>query len=93
MLARWFLDVSFHATLLAFAAASLQPLRVAHCFKTLGSNRFDGLLACWVFVVWVVFYQIPSLKYALTRWLMDAVYSAFLKRILDFQYSYLPFDI
>ena len=29
LLARWSLDVSFHATFLVFAAASLQPLRCA----------------------------------------------------------------
>ena len=53
MLARWFLDVSFNATFLVFAAASL-PLIIAHCSKTLGSDRFDGLLVWWFFVVWLL---------------------------------------
>ena len=44
LLARWFLDVSSQATFLAFAAASPQPLPLEHCFKALGSDRFDGLL-------------------------------------------------
>ena len=39
--ARWFLDVTFH--IVFSAAASPQPLTIAHCFKTLGSDRFDGL--------------------------------------------------
>ena len=36
--------------LLVFAVASLQPFTITHCFKTLGSDRFDGLLVWWVFV-------------------------------------------
>ena len=31
---------------LAFAAAWLQPLTIAHCFETLCSNRFDGFVGC-----------------------------------------------
>ena len=26
---------------------------MAHSFKTSGSDRFDSLLGCWVFVVWL----------------------------------------
>ena len=56
MLARWFLDLSFHVINLAFAAASPQPMTLAHCFETLGSGRFGGLLGRWVLVVWFLFY-------------------------------------
>ena len=54
VLACWFLDVSFHATFFVFAAASLQPLTIAHCFTALGYERLDGLLVCWVCVVFSV---------------------------------------
>ena len=37
-------------------------MTIPHCFKTLLSKRFDGLLVCWVCVVWFSFYQIPLLK-------------------------------
>ena len=52
MLARWLLDVSVCVIRLAFAVASPQPLTLAHCFKTLGSDRFGGLLGCWVVGCW-----------------------------------------
>ena len=50
-LARWFPDVSFYVIGLTFAAALPQHLTLAHCFEPLGSDGFDGLLCCWVFVV------------------------------------------
>ena len=53
VLARLFLDVSCCVSCvscLAFAAASPQPLKIAHCLKTLGSHQFDGLLHCCVLV-------------------------------------------
>ena len=68
----------------AFAAASVQPLTIAHCFKTLGSDRFDGLLVCWVFVVWFLFYSVPLLKCLLARWLLAVGCLAFLQTYLRF---------
>ena len=50
LLVRWFLDVSFHAICLVFAAASIQHLTSAHCFKTSGSDRSDGF-RCVFFVL------------------------------------------
>ena len=87
MLARWFLDVSFLTTFLAFAAASRRPSTIAHRFKTLGSYRFDSLLVCWVVVVWFSFYSVPLLKYVLARWLLDAGFLAFLPTDLKFPLS------
>ena len=51
------LDVSFHVICLELAVASLslQPLTIAHCFNTLGSDRFDGLLRCYFVVVFLLF--------------------------------------
>ena len=42
MLARSFLDVSFHGIRLALVAALPQHLTIAHCFKTLDSDRLFG---------------------------------------------------
>ena len=78
LLGRWFLGVSFQATFLVFAAASLQLLTITHRFKTLGSGRFDGLLVWWVFVVWFWFYSIPLLEYVLARELLGVGFLAFL---------------
>ena len=50
VLARWFLDVSFYFMSLAFDVAPLRPLTLVHCFKTFGSDRFGGLLVCWVWL-------------------------------------------
>ena len=59
----------FPCHFLVFAAASLQPSAIAHCFKALGSHRFGGLLGCWVSVVW--FFVLLKLKCMLARWLLD----------------------
>ena len=65
----WML-VSCH--FLACAAASLLPLTIAHCFKTLGSNRFDGFLwNCRFFVAWSLLYDFSLLECVLARWLLD----------------------
>ena len=49
------LDVGLCVSRLVFAAASPQPLTLAQCFKTLGSDRFGGLLVCWALIVWFSF--------------------------------------
>ena len=49
----------------AFVVASVQPLTIARCFKTSVSDRFDGLLSGWVFIVWYWFYEL-----SLARWLL-----------------------
>ena len=54
----------------AFAVASLQPMTTARCFKTVGANRFVGLLGCWVFVVWFRFDYFSLLTCVLARWLL-----------------------
>ena len=74
VLARQFLDVSFHTIYLALAAASLQPVTFAHCFKTIGSTRSDGLLGCWVFVVWslLVIFLCWNVCWLAGFWVLDA---------------------
>ena len=63
----WLLDVRFDVMCSAFAAASSHPLTLAQCFATLGSDRFGGLLGCWVSVVWFLFCSISLLKCMLAR--------------------------
>ena len=72
-----FRNVSFHVFFLVFAAASLQPLTVLQSFKALSSELFDGLLLCWVCVVWLLFYDIPLLKFTLARWFLGIGFLAF----------------
>ena len=50
VLAPWFLHVSFYVMCSAFVAASPQPLTLVHCFKTLGPDRYGGLLGRWVWL-------------------------------------------
>ena len=45
----------FHDICLASAVASLL-LTIAHCFKTLSSDRVGGLLRCYFCIVWCLFY-------------------------------------
>ena len=68
---------------LAVGAGSLQPVTILLCSRTLGSERFDGLLVCWVFAVWFLFYCSPLLERVLARWLLDAAFFAFFRQILD----------
>ena len=62
---------------LASAAASLQPLTILQCFKTLGSKLFDGLMVCWVCVVWFVIYEKIVLKRVRAHWVLSAGFLAF----------------
>ena len=68
-----FLGASFHSIVFAWAVASLslQLLAIAHFFKTLSSDQFDGLShGCFV-GVWFLFYEISLLKCVLARWLLS----------------------
>ena len=73
LLARWLLDVSFlfFVSICSCLATALELC--TNCFKTLGSDRLDGLRA------WFLLYQIPLLECVLARWLLDAGFLSFLQ--------------
>ena len=55
-----------------YSSVSLQHLFITHCFETVGSDRFDCSLVCWVFVVWFPFQHSSLLRCVLARWFLNA---------------------